>query len=310
MRLFAVAVLLSAFAASAASAEPVRVTKLAFDARLTLDLDEPELATGALPGLRLLALSELEAVESVAEQTTAGALAQAAEHSGEAVAEEAAPKLRRVHSFQEDTRVFWYATGAAAITSLATRVLLAIPGFFVLGITLAAGSVLPPVASWVLLVGAVAGWAIIDSALSALAGSFVYDRVSKFYTSSFLPGFAGQLAGATLAGGVLWLTMGFGLMLTTGLELITPFTLQGALTTVQLFSALGVMPALVVAFLASVALPAVMGTWALAVTARPKDGYVIDRSWRPLDKPRASLSRADRDRLFVPPVLTLAFPDP
>jgi hypothetical protein len=222
----------------------------------------------------------------------------------------AVPKLRRVSSFSDDVRVFWYAAGASAITSLASRVLMAIPGFFVLGVVAAAGPALGPFGSWILLVGGFTIATLLDASVSALAGTFVYDSVSRFYKSSFFPGFAGQLAGGALANGVLWLTVGYGLMLTTGLDLITPFAAQGSLAAIGVFSLLGVMPALVIAFLASVALPAVVGTWALAATAKPKQGYVIDPTWRPLDARHLAVppkANHEEDRLAVPPAVTIAF---
>jgi hypothetical protein len=263
---------------------------LAFDARL--EIEAPASDVG---GLRLSPLALVQPEDALGKADGGGEL----------------PKLRRVASFADDTRVFWYAAGASAITSLATRVMMAIPGFFLLAGVTAAGPALGPFGGWIMLL---TGWVVstvIDASVSALAGSFVYDNVSKFYESSFFPGFAGQLAGGALANGVLWMTIGYGLMLTTGLDLVSPFAPNGAFEPIGIFSALGVMPALVIAFLASVALPAVVGTWALAATAKPKEGYVIDPLWRPLDARRdialAPEPRYADDRAPISPALSLAF---
>jgi hypothetical protein len=203
------------------------------------------------------------------------AVAQASEEAG-------APRLRRVPSFHDETRVFWYAAGASAITSLAGRVLLSVPAVFIAAFAGVLGVALGPVAGWALAVGVVGIAVLADAALAALAGSIVYDSVSRFYDTSFLAGFAGHVTGSALSIGVAALTFGFGGMLLGGLEAIAPLAVSSAFQATQMFMFLGVMPAFVVSFLASVALPALIGTWALAVTARPKDGYVMDPEWRPL----------------------------
>jgi hypothetical protein len=189
--------------------------------------------------------------------------------------------LRRV-TVQEESRVFWYAAGASAITSVGARVLLVVPGLFALGLAGASSALLGPVGTFMLLVGLATGFVVGDAALSALAASLVYDNVSRFYSSRYLPTFAGHLLGNVLSVGATSLMIGFGGMLLFGLESLSAFAGPGAFQAILVFTTLGVMPAFVVAFLASVAVPAVIGTWALAASASPRAGFVIEPGWRPL----------------------------
>ncbi len=251
--------------------------------RLAVDISD-----SAYPEVQLRSLRELE-LEGMK-------LAQAS-----APAPDVAAPLVRVTSFKDETRVFWFSAGASAITSLATRVLLIIPMWVVIGLaTVGTAPLLGPVATFVIVLGAVAGFSIADSAAAAAVSSLVFDNASDFFTSSFLASFGGHLTGNALAAGVMWLSVGFGGMLLFGLDALSAFTTGTALSAIALFSVLGTVPVFVVAFLASVALPALIGTWATAVTAKPREGYVIDPTWRPLASAPGSPRALPEERFRVP----------
>lgn len=266
--------------------------------RLAIDVEE-----SAFPEVQLFSLRDIDALEGQGQR-----LAQASE----------APTLStvpapRVSSFRDESRVFWFSAGASAVTSLAARVLLIIPAWIGVAFAQAASAaLLGPVASFILVLGIVGAYTVGESAAAALVSGLVFDNSSRFYTSSFLPTFAGHLAGNAIAAGVLWLSVGFGGMLLYGLDAISAFTTGTAVGAVTVFSILGAMPVFVVAFLASVALPAVLGTWALAATARPREGFVIDPTWRPAaGGRRSSVERAlpeDRERVPLRTLVTVAIP--
>lgn len=217
--------------------------------------------------------------------------------------------LVRVTSFRDETRVFWFSAGASAITSLATRVVLIIPTWIVVLFAVAGNApLLGPAAGLVMVLGAIAGFTIGDSAAAALVSSLVYDNASRFYTTSFLASFGGHLAGNALAAGVMWLSLGFGGMLLYGLDAISAFTTGAASTAIGIFSTLGAMPIFVVAFLASVALPSVLGTWSMAATARPKEGYVIDPTWKPLASVTQRVLPEDKNHVPMRTLVSVAIP--
>lgn len=266
--------------------------------RLALDVE-----ASAYPEVQLFSLAGLDGLERQGQR-----LAQAS-------APAAAPELPvvRVTSFKDESRVFWFSAGASAVTSLAARVLLVIPTWVGLALVSAgAASVLGPVAAFVMMLGIVGGYTVAESAAAALVSSLVFDNASHFYTSSFLSSFGGHLLGNGLAAGVMWLSLGFGWMLFHGVDALAAFTTGAAANAISVFSILGAMPVFVVVFLASVALPAVLGTWSMAATAKPREGYVIDPTWRPAaGRRRSALERAlpeDRSRMPMRTLVTVAIP--
>jgi len=81
------------------------------------------------------------------------------------------------------------------VTSLATRVFLSIPASFLFfGAGIEGAGLFGPAAA-IVLIGTVALVTIIDSALSALASSMVFNNMSRFYKGDWLSAFLGQLAG-------------------------------------------------------------------------------------------------------------------
>lgn len=260
----------------------IAVLALAMLASLPLGASPGEgAALESLSRLPSAARLALDAPATAHPETRLVPLAQLQGEGPAAVAEGELP-LRRVPSFNEEARVFWYAAGASAIASLGTRVLLMVPAWLV-AITVAAGGVfLGPVASTMLVIGLIAGLTVADAGISALAASLVYDNVSRFFSARYLPTFAGHLLGSGMSSSVLYLSVGFGGMLLVGLEALSAFSAPGVFQAIAIFSGLGVMPVFVVAFLASVALPAVIGTWALTATASPRPGFVVDPTWRPV----------------------------
>lgn len=291
--------LLAVFLAStAASAEEAKEIARAFaevpaHVRLALDVEK-----SPYPEVQLFPLAEVDALEGqgrrLAQTSRAPALSSTASRA-------------RVSSAPDESRAFWLTAGASAVTSLGARVLLILPAWLGIGFAQAAAtSLLGPVASLVLILGVVGAYTFAESALAAFASTLVFDNASSTYTSSFPASFAGHLMGNTLAAGVLWLSVGFGGMLLFGLDALSAFTTGAIFGALGVFSVLGAMPVFVVAFLASVALPAVFGTWATATTARAREGFVIDPTWRPdEERRRSSVDGALPDDRSRPPMRTL-----
>lgn len=224
-----------------------------------------------------------------------------------AAATKAQPRERRIDGYHEEARVLWYAAGATGLTSLASRVLLAGPTYLIGALSAGAGLVLNPVAGTVLTLAMFGTFTVVDSALSALMGSVLFNNLSDVYETTFLPGFLGHLAGNALAVGATRIIFGFGGMLIGGLGTLSPFLGSGIVELVAVFSMLGVLPALVVTFIASLAVPAIMSTWAMAATAKAKAGYEIDPTWRPSASPS---ERALPEKRRLPVFVTLPLPAP
>lgn len=235
--------------------------------------------------VQLLPLERLEvrAASALPALSAPSTLAAASPAEAGSSATASAPAGHRYGWALEDSRVYWYTAGASAVTSLAARVVLIIPAYLIGAIAVASGLALNPVVATIVTLAVVAGFTVVDAAISGLIASLTFNSVSRFYESDFLTGFAGHLAGNVLSAGAFWLVFGFGGMLIAGLDFVTPFTVNGVAQMLLAFSTLGVLPALVVTFIAGVAVPALVGAWALSATARPRDGYAIDPTWRPYE---------------------------
>jgi len=189
--------------------------------------------------------------------------------------------LPRARGIAGESRVFWYATGASALASLGLRVVAFVPGL-IAALTIGTMSfAFGPAVPMILFVALATGFAGVDAAVGALAGSLVFDRASSFYDSRYVAAFTGQFLGNALAVGVGSLLFGYGMMLITGATMLTEFTGPSVLVGLSFFSFFGFLPAAVVAFFASIALPSLVGAWALANTASPRAGYRVDPTWSP-----------------------------
>lgn len=223
---------------------------------------------------------------------------------------ETTPQLSRARGIASESGVFWYAAGASALASLGARVIAFVPGLIA---AIAIGSMaIPfgPAVPMILFVALATGYAAIDAAIGALAGSLVFDRASSFYDSRFVAAFSGQFLGNALAVGVASLMFGYGLMLLTGVNMLTEFIGTGVPIGFAFFSFFGFLPAAVVAFFASIALPALVGSWALASTATPRAGYVIDPTWDPFAMRREVAPPRPRDREVALSTLRMPFASP
>jgi hypothetical protein len=174
----------------------------------------------------------------------------------------------------DDGRAFWYASGAAAATSLGARVVLGVPVFFA-GVGLLGVATLAPIPALLAVVAIAVATSIIDSAAAAAVGTWVFNSTSKSYEADFLPAFLGHFAGDILGSFVSGLVFGMGGMLLYGLVSIVDFIGQNAIQSATLFTFLGAMPAVVLAGVAGVALPALVCAWALTATAHAKPGFRI-----------------------------------
>ncbi len=193
----------------------------------------------------------------------------------------AAPTVPAHYAWIErDTRAFWYAAGSGAVTTLAVHILggiptLAIGGNFVGGL-ISAGM---PGAVAVAL-GLFITYTAAEAAISALVSTLVFNTMSTTYQADYLSGFLGHFAGGIAATAVTTLTFGGGLLLLHGAGVLTEFTGGAGIGSLQIFSFLGAMPAVVIAGTALVAVPAIATAWALAAGAAPKPGYAIDEDWQ------------------------------
>ena len=189
---------------------------------------------------------------------------------------------RRSKTVKRESRIFWYAAGASALTSLAVRVIAIIPGMFALGAAATVGAVVGPPALIAMLGAMAIGLVTVDAAVAALATTILFDAMSTHYSSRYFAVFGGQFAGNVITLGTLGLLAGY-----AGLAVNGAYTLEGYVgrdpgNVLLAFSIFGVMPAFVVVFLAAFIFPAAIGAWAAMVAARPREGYVVDKSWHPL----------------------------
>lgn len=213
------------------------------------------------------------------------------------------PAGRRVGAVADEGRVFWYAMGASALTSLGTRVFLFFPALLLTVPIAMVGAAFGPVATAVMFVGLIGGIAAIDAALAALAGAFVFDSMSRFYEASFIAGFVGQILGSAVAAAAIGVMVGFGLLYIGGVNALVQFVGTQILIGITALSILGLMPVVVLGFFATVVLPAVGGAWAMSVTATPIEGFEVDPTWDPepmVQRANPRELRRDERRVFTP----------
>lgn len=181
---------------------------------------------------------------------------------------------------ERDTRAFWYAAGAGAVTTLGTHVLAGIPTLALAGqvvsLMLANGGMVGALAATA---GFFVAYSAAEAAVSALVSMLVFDSMSDTYESHFLSGFAGHLAGGLASTAVTTLTFGGGLLLFHGMGLLSEFTGGAGFQSLQIFTFLGAMPAVVIAGTALIAIPALATAWALSSGATAKPGFAIDENW-------------------------------
>ncbi len=213
----------------------------------------------------------------------------------------------------EDGRAFWYAAGAAAVTSLGSAVLVGLPYLIVAVLAGTFTALLGPIPLALTVIGLTGGFMVLNSAVSALAGQLVFNSMSRTYETSYWSAFGGHFAGnvAALGGGAL--IFGLGIMLYTGIEGLSGFTGATASTAVLLFSVLGTMPAAVIGAIAIIAVPALFSAWAMSVAAQPKQGFAIDPSYRastrdPADPVARAVAPSARDDQRVRPQVAILIP--
>jgi hypothetical protein len=211
---------------------------------------------------------------------------------------------------ERDTRAFWYSAGTGAAATLATHVLAGLPALVFGSSLVAAVAAASPAAAFGLGFGLTTGYFFAESALSALIATLVFDGTSDLYRSKYLAALGAHFVGNVMSTGATALIFGGGLLLIHGAGLLSEFTAGGGLSALSLFSVLGAMPGIVVAGVALVVVPALVTSWAIAVTATARPGYEIDDDWR---KPTALFDEPGRHGRFAAvaaPLVTFALPAP
>jgi hypothetical protein len=209
-----------------------------------------------------------------------------------------------------DTRAFWYATGTGAAATLAAHVLVGLPALVFGTSFLTAFANATPAATMALGLGLVTTYLFAESLLSSLIGTLTFNGTSATYQGNYGAALGAHFVGSVMSTGVTVLTFGGGLLLIHGAGLLSEFTAGGGLIGLSLFSVLGAMPGVVLAGVALVVVPALVTSWALAVTATPRPGFAIDDDWR---KPTALLDDRRRDGRFAvvgAPIVSFALPSP
>jgi len=216
---------------------------------------------------------------------------------------------------ERDTRAFWYAAGASAVTTLGSHVLAGIPTIVVGGnvlnamLTSGSGQLAGAIA---VLAGLYALYTVVESALAAGVSMLVFDSMSETYEGRFASGFLAHFAGSIASTAVTTLTFGGGAMLFHGMGLLGEFTGGAGMTSVQIFSFLGAMPAVVIAGTALIAVPALATAWGLAAGAKPREGFAIDENWTSPSLSQAPHTDPGRQRAVatVPVAMPLSLPLP
>ncbi len=196
----------------------------------------------------------------------------------------APPTLPSVYAWVErDTRAFWYSAGASAVTSLGAHVLVGLPVAAVtaagMGGLAASNGIFGQALAMGLAFGVGGTYALAVSLLSSFAALTVFNGMSEFYEGRFVPALGAHFAGLLASSAVTALTFGGGLLMFHGAGQLAVFTGSAGLQTLAIFSFLGAMPAIVIAGIALVAVPALVTSWALSVSASPREGYAIDPAW-------------------------------
>jgi|GEM_PF-1937737 len=227
---------------------------------------------------------------------------------------EKSPGASRAPRVRGESRIFWYALGASALASLASRfvsigpAVVAFAAFFLI----TSNAAVAPALAALLLGGLFAGYISIDAAIAALAGSFVFNSLSKHYKSNFWSGFLGQMAGNALAVSAIGLMVGFGLLYSSGVEAMAQFLAADFAQAVSTFSFIGLMPVAIISLFISVAVPAVTGAWGLSMGAKPADGFSVDPTWKMTPKAARrgldAVAPLSRTKAYAPPRFTLLIP--
>lgn len=180
----------------------------------------------------------------------------------------------------DDGRAFWFAAGASSVVALGTHVLIGIPTFAI-GITQSgiAGATSPAV-QMPLILGVSGAYVVAESALASLAAMLVFNSVSKVYDGNYLVAFAAHIAGAGLGAAVSVVPFATGGLLIVGMGSLAEFTGGAGSAAIFVFSVLGALPAVVIGGIALVGVPAIIGAWAMSVSATTKPGFTIDPRWR------------------------------
>lgn len=180
----------------------------------------------------------------------------------------------------DDGRAFWFAAGASSVVALGTHVLIGLPTLVIGGSATAQVGQSSPATTVPLLLGISSAYVVGESAIAALAAMLVFNGVSKIYDGNYFVVFSAHLAGAVLGAAVSAVPFGTGAMLIGGLTSLGEFTGGAGLQAIQVFSILGALPAVVIGGIALVGVPAIIGAWAMSVSATTKQGYTIDPRWR------------------------------
>jgi hypothetical protein len=210
---------------------------------------------------------------------------------------------------ERDTRAFWFSAGTGAAATLATHVFVGLPALAFGGSLLNAFARTAPVATLALGLGGLTTYFMVESLLSAFVAQLVFDGTSETYQGRYVPALLAHFAGNVVATAVTTLTFGGGVLLLHGMGTLAGFTAAGGTTALALFSVLGAMPAVVIAAVATVAVPALVTSWALAVTALPRPGFAIDEDWQS-PTARAAPPEEPRRVAAVTPLWTAALPAP
>ena len=213
----------------------------------------------------------------------------------------------------DDGRAFWFSAGASSVVALGSHVLVGLPTLFVAGQFATQIATTSPAAMVPFLVGVGGVYMLAQTALSSLAAVLFFNGTSKIYDGNYLAAFAGHIAGSILGVAVSALSFGVGYMLVGGLGLLVEFTGSAGLQAIQVFSLLGALPAVVIGGIALVGVPALVGAWAMAVSATPKAGYVVTPAWQdPAPAPAAALlpkpAVDERTGAVAVPLLTIPLP--
>ena len=112
----------------------------------------------------------------------------------------------------------------------------------------------------------------------------VFNSVSKVYDGNYLVVFAAHVAGAGLGAAVSVMPFAMGTMLYAATKspdgYLAEFTGGAGSAAIFVFSVLGALPAVVIGGIALVGVPAIVGAWAMSVSATTKPGFTIDPRWR------------------------------
>ena len=205
---------------------------------------------------------------------------------------------------EKDTRAFWYSAAASWVTSLATHILVGAPVLALSAAAIAGVAGSAPIAVLALSLGVLGLYAFSESVLSSLSGFVVFNAMSETYQGHYLSALLAHFGATLAATAATTLTLGGGALLLHGITSLAQFTGGAGLQTIGVFTLLGALPAIVIAGIAIIALPALAQAWALAVSASPREGYEIDEAW--LSPVQAALEPERRRD----PVLLTAFTVP